>query len=317
MYSSSQRAAVALAGSLFAPALSAATLWFSRRRVKEHESSESRAFVFYCGISGVLLGQVMCHTALQSDRLDARVMHACAIAGFVAAYAAETLGRVWSAFPGYVAPADGHAGVDTDSDLDKARMESKSVVRARDVGSEEFSILIFDVQDQGKDTSKRVWVLAALCVALVPVLVMDGVLLVYRAPVSSTMALTACFVVNAAALSMAVYGAMMHAKYHVYEDFVRRGLWRWLLMTVAWCLALVCAALPVLMQVSAAAVAPLVEHWAALCVYGFASGVLLKLAVYFLTRGSLAAAARPASLGIGLLVFLLAAAQSAATGVWL
>ena len=317
MYSVAQRVVLPLIGGVLAPALSALTLRWSRRRLQERESSESRAFLFYNALSGVLLGQFVSHTALLVERLDARIMHACALVGFVLMYVAETEGRLWNASPGYVPPMEGQADVDEDSNLDKGRMELRGVVRANDVASDAFANVVFDSQALGKDESKRVWMLVALLGMLAVVLTMDGLLMVYRAPVTNHAATVACFALNALALSVSVYGAMLHAKYHVYEEFDARGLWRWMLLTAVWCLMLVVSAVPAVASMTLESATKVVEHYAFLCVYGVASGALLKLCFYYFLRAQLAATAQRRTIRLGLAAFAAAAAQSAVTGVWL
>lgn len=308
-----ERVVLPLTGALIAPLLSVGVVRWARRRLEEKQSTESRAFLFYSALSGVLLGQYVCHTAILPERFDSRIMNLCALAGFALVHWLECEGRMWNAAPDYMPPPDGHLSVDTDSGLDRGRMEQNSLVVAAHVDSEQLSDTIFGAQDVAKDETKRVWMLVLLYVALAVVLAMDGLLLVYRqvAPVAAT----ACWVVNGASLSLAVYSAMLHAKYHTYEDFYPSGVWRWAVLTVVWCAMLTAAALPAVVQLSHDKAAGAVENYGMLCVYGLASGALLKLCFYYFNRGVERSHRRTIRLGV--LAFAAAASQSAVTGIWM
>src|SRR5690606_4857321 len=142
----------------------------------------------------------------------------------------------------------------------------------------------------------------------------DGLLLVYRAPTSNHAAVIACFVINGISLSVAVLGGMIHAQRQLLEDFPRRGLWSWVAMTLVWCALLVGSALPAVLDVSVETATGILEHYATLCCYGFASGCVLKLCVYYFQRGE---RSNRRMIRLGVLVLALAAAQSAVTGLWL
>jgi hypothetical protein len=172
----------------------------------------------------------------------------CALAGFFLLYLIESEYRMWNAAPEYIQPPDGHLEEDGDSGLRKSNMEQDSLISARGVNTFEMSRTIHAAQDIAKDETKRIWLLVLLYINLALVLCIDGLLLVYRSESSNHAAVVACFVLNGTALSIAIYSAMIHAKYHIYEDFKRNGLWRWILLTFIWSAMLLCSSIPVLMD---------------------------------------------------------------------
>lgn len=312
-YSVLEKVFLALVGGLISPILSVIILIWSRRRLKEDADSESRSFLFYSALSGILLGQYVCHTAVVPDRFYTRIMNMCALAGFFLLYFFESEYRMWNAVPEYIQPPDGQLAVDGDSGLQRSKMEQDSLVSARGVNTSEMPRTIFGTQDVAKDETKRIWLLVLLYINLAFVLCIDGLLLVYRSESSNHAAVVACFVLNGTALSVAIYSAMIHAKYHSYEEFKRNGLWRWILLTFVWSAMLLCSTIPVLMNLNSATW--IIENYVLLCLYGVASGFLLKLCFYYFNRG--VEASRRRMIRLGVLVFALAAGQSAATGVWL
>lgn len=306
-----EKVLLASVGGIISPCISAIMLFWSRRRLKEGQRSESRAFLFYSALSGVLLGQYICHTAIVDDHFDTRIMNLCALAGFFILYVIESELRLWNAAPQYIAPIDGDIEIDSDSGLQRAKMEQDSIVVARGVNTEQMSRVVFGTLDVAKDENKRVVLLALMYVNMAVILCMDGFLLVYRPP---SIGVTVCFIINTTSLSIAMYSAMIHAKYHVYEEFKQRTM-RWVFLTVVWSSLVLLCTLPLMIDMSRESAAMFVESYATLCFYGLASGFILKLCFYYFNRGVERSNRR--MIRWGELVFALAAAQSAATGVWL
>lgn len=314
-YTILEKVFLVLVGGLLSPLLSIGILIWSRRRLKEKESSESRAFLFYSALAGVLLGQYACHTAVIPDRFDTRIMNMCALGGFVILYFIECENRMWNQFTNYVQPPDNEFHVDPDSGLHRDKMESDTLALAENIGSEDMADVVFGNQDTSKDKKKRVLMLIIMYITFSIILCMDAFLLVYRSESSNHAAVVACFTVNSFSLSIAIYSAIIHAKYHTYENFKRSGIWRWSLLTTVWCALLITTTVPVLLDLSMETATSIVEHYGMLCTYGLASGVLLKLCFYYFNRG--VARSDRKAIRLGVLVFALATAQSAVTGVWL
>lgn len=305
-----------LTGAFFAPLISAVALWWTRRRLPDSRTTESRAFLFYSMLNGILLGQYVCHTAIVADGFEARLMNLCALAGFVFIYWLECEARMWGDFENYVQPLDTDLPeVNPDSGLRRDTMELEEIVSVSAVNTTNMSWVLFAGLDLSRDRGKRYAMLLLLYVILAAVLFVDGMLLIYRAPTSNHAAVVACFVINGISLSVAVIGGMVHAHRQLIEDFPKYGIWSWVAMTLVWSVLLVGSALPAVLDVSRDAAASILEHYATLCCYGFASGCVLKLCVYYFQRSGERSNRRIIRLGVLVLAF--AAAQSAVTGLWL
>jgi len=317
-YSTAEKVMLILVGGLISPILSVLILRFSRRRLAEKQSTRSRAFLFYSALAGVLLGQYVCHTIVIPDRFDARIMSLCSLAGFVVMYLLTAEARMWNSNYNIVAPPDDDIGVNEDAALDKRSMEEHRVLVSDDIGGESFSTTQFAAEDLSKDIRKRVWMMWTLFFVLGVVLAMDGLLLVYHSTPAAGgggVAAVICFMLNGIALSVAIYGSMIHAKYHVMEEFYYAGFVRWVFLTALWCIMIVLSTLPVLMDITVATVTSVVEHIAFVIFYGLASGFVLGLCFYYLGRGR--ERSHRATIRLGMLVFALAAGQSGVTALWL
>lgn len=323
--------AVALAGvsALVAPCLAALTLWYVRRRQSFKQNSltqKSRAFYLYRGMAGVLLGQVLCHTWLPValGQLNTQLLFTCALLGYVFMDVAEGISRIWHNHSHYVTLDD-----DVDPDLDELGTRSNrgvetDVVALSNIGgaSKTFAKQTWSLVDKERDAVKRQWMLGALSVTLGVICTVDSLLLVaLQREHDEFDALVAliCWCATAVALTLALLGGMVHAKLHlVAEGRARRWFWWWGVSGIYWscCILLLGSGLPQWLAMTPRDAAFIMEQPAFAVVYGGCTGMLLKLQQYYYHRRLHGNCTRRDILG-GLLVFVLAAAQSAVTGFWI
>jgi hypothetical protein len=94
----------------------------------------------------------------------------------------------------------------------------------------------------------------------------------------SSIPLIVSYYIHGICLSVAVYSAMIHAQYHT--EATRRWFW-WCMLTIIWSIIYFCSALFVLLPIPPYFILEVLSHQSFIAVYGFASGVLLKLQHYF------------------------------------
>jgi hypothetical protein len=312
-YSPLQMAMLPLLGGLVCPAILCATYLYARRRMRLKETLKSRAYLFYRVLSGVLLGQFLTHTYVGVD--DLKFMLVFVMIGYVVIMDfGESVGRIWNTNTSYVGPLDDR--VSDEIGLDRTRMEQHSVIAAANISGDSFAETIWTAQDVTKDATKRRWMLGILLGMFGVVSIMDGLLLVLRNPQNegAVAAIVVCYYVNGVAMSVAVYGAMLHAKIHLMEERRARRFW-WVLVGGVWCVCVFCSAIPVLARVPLELVRTMVNHKAFVFAYGLAGGCILKLQQYYYNKKMEHIDKRDTAWGM--LVFALAAAQSAVTGYFL
>lgn len=323
-YATWQVAILPLVGGLVSPLLSWFIYRLSRQRLKRKETLKSSAHVFYRILSGVLLSQFLCHTVLPSTSLDSfdtpltsldvKYTFYFILLGYFFIDTCEAISRIWNTNTRYVAPLDEQ--VRDDIGLNKETMEEQSIVVAQDVGSSDFSNTVWALQDYSKDKRKRQWLLGLLLSVFCIITVMDGMLLVYRNPQGDLQMIgtIVSFFINGMSMSVAVYGAMLHAKFHVTEELKPR-IWWWCSVTLLWSAALICCTVPVLMQLSLAMAQAIINNRIMLAFYGVAAGCVLKLQQYYHNR-KVENIDRRETL-VGIIVFFAALAQGVATSLWL
>lgn len=307
LYTPAQLAVLPLAGALMSPLLSWFFYWAARRRHQAGDTLKSRAYLFYRMLSGILLGQFIGHTIWT---------HSYALVIFVAlGYflfdGAEGVARIWNTNTNWVGPADYDAPDDVG--LNRQTMEVESIVVSDDLSGRAFQDDQFTAQADYKDTRKRQWMLVSIIVLFIIISTMDGIQLVALAP--PTAAIITCYYINAAALSVAVYGAMIHAKFHVTEEDRPRLAW-WVGVTVGWCVVFtLCSSLMALVGLQLSEARAMIQSEALIAFYGASSGALLKVQQYFHTMKMSTIDRRDTWLGIG--VFGVALAQSMVTSIYL
>jgi len=312
LYGPGEQAALSLCALVACPLASALVYYLARRRLmKVTETLKSRAYVFYRFISGLLLGQVVCHTQWTASPW----VVVCVAAGYFLLDTAEGLGRVWNYNPYFVAPSD--HDMDGELALNRDTLESETNIVAADITGEFFPHETMAVERDYKDNRKRQWMLGVLIVLMLMIALMEGFMLVahvYPAAGEEFLGILALYC-SALGMSVAVYGTMIHAKFHITEDKRVRVRW-WAAVTAVWCVLLFLATcLPVLVGTQWALATAVTTSGPFVVVYGLASGALLKTQHYF--HGM-----RQSNVGRwetvqGIAVFFGALAQSALTSVFL
>jgi hypothetical protein len=320
MYSLAEKIVLPFLGGLIAPLCSWAAYRFALRRqaykvkvIERKEQFRSKAYLFYRVLAGVLLGQFFCHTKVyvsvavqqQQITLSLFLLYAAALISYVIMDLIECEARMYK-YDQSGGPVD-HA-ISDDAGVDYERQIDATIVAVSNVGSEEFSEFLWQTGEQNKDTRKRKWLLGTLMFILILIVSVNGCMLT----LTQSNASVVCYYINGLALSLAVYGAMIHAKLHLMET---RSVFWWTLVTCIWCIALILSTIPVLVDANAAIVASVISHWAYIVCYGAAAGLILKLHVYYYSK-KLEDMSKW-NMRMGELGFILAAAQSIVTGYWL
>jgi len=298
---------ILFAGAVVAPLLSAAIYAYSRRRwdVRE-QNTTSRAYLFYRMLSAVLLGQFLGHTYNGAGAADTRYLYAFIAVGYVFIMDVwDNVGRVWNTNVNYVGYASDD---DHDVGLNRDTMQPEPYVVGTDVSSPSYADGILVVMNTDKLLRRRRWLLAALFVVLIIVSLMDGFLVVVRGT-TNQVALVVCYYASTAAMTVALCGAMIHARLQA----VPRA---WLLLSAAWCAVLVCCALPAMLFANRAAdIATALNSRAFLLFYGLASGCMLWLHRYFYNMKRGAPSKQQTAQGI--VVFAVGVAQGVLSGYFL
>jgi hypothetical protein len=314
LYTSADKAIILLLGALVVPLMGWFVFVIARRRLRLKDSLKSRAYLFYQILAGVLLGQFMCHTwvGLGASALDARFMFLFALLGCNLLLTAETIGRLWNTNPNYMGPMSDDSAHDEYA-LDRQRMEEQSVVIATNVGSTVFAENTWGNLDHAKQMRKRNWMLGVVVVIFTIISVMDGMLLIYRAPRDElAIALTIlAYYINGISMTLSIFGAALHAKWHVLEERRVRLGW-WFALTLGWAAVTVGTAVPTVVGVTPEQAQAVIAHRAFLPFYGLASGAVLVLFRYYYNRKMDNIERREAFWGE--VVFWLATAQAAFTG---
>jgi hypothetical protein len=316
LYTPAQRAVLPLLGGVVAPLLGLLVYRLARRSLQETERLRNRSYLFCRGITGVLLGQFFAHTYVPTGELEWQYTMLFAAVGFVFLDVCDHVARHWNTNPHYVAaPLDG-GGASEDLGLQRDIMEKHKVLVVRGGNKRSFSDTVWAAQDGYKETRRRQWVLGIVLATFAVICVMDGLLLVYRDPLNeaAVAAVITCYYVNGVFLTLAVYGAMIHAEFHIEEERRSRIVWCAVVGSL-WCVCLVSSAIPVLAGITVAAAQAIVNNRVMLAFYGFSCGCVLNRCVYFYAFQLEQPGARQSVLGV--LVLFVAVGQSIATGFWL
>ena len=304
--------ALPLMGGVAAPLLGLFVYRYVRRRLKVKEGTKSRAYLFYRVLSGVLLGQFVCHTSIQPDAtLGYYYPFVFVLGGYLLMDTAESIGRVWNTNRGYIGPMDEH--VDDDVALNKEQMQENTVVVTNNISSNDFAETVWTAEDVAKDKRKRLWMLGVLFLVFSFIAMTDGFLLTSKiAAGTGTMPATIAFLyVNGIAMTFAIYGGMIHAKLPLIEG--ERKRWGWTFgLGVTWCVVLVCSTIPYLVSTSPVLIADVLSSRAFSAFYGLSSGCVLRLQQYFLRKLENVDKKQTA---LGIVVFIVAAGQAAVTSL--
>lgn len=302
-----EKVALSVVGLVLSPILSVVIYHIAQRAliVREGETSKSKAHLFYRMMSGILIAQIVGHTYWYSAPYWFMAMFVAA--GYFLMDAGESIGRMWNTNPDYNGPPD-HAARD-DIGLNRRNNVEHTIIVADDLTAPDFSHTVFVVQDNVKDITKRAWMLLVLVWCLAIICWADGF---HLAAQNITIPILVSYYVHGVCLSVVVYSAMIHAKFHNEEH--RRWLW-WTVGTLCWSviyfgsafLVVIGIPQPILLQVS--------YHPAFIAFYGLASGVLLKVQHYFHAMKSEASDKR--EMWRGIVVFGLSIAVGMATSIYL
>jgi hypothetical protein len=299
-----EKAALSLVGLLVSPIISCILYYLARRRLQKDDTSKSKAHLFYRMISGILIAQFLGHTYWYTPFWYLGLFVAT---GYFVMDAAESIGRLWNKNPNYVGRPDYAAPEDIG--LDKKTNTRKSIVVADDLTDPNFSHNVFLIEDNNKDLTKRQYILSVLLLCLFVICCVDGF---HLAVTPSSIPLIVSYYIHGICLSVAVYSAMIHAQYHT--EATRRWMW-WCLLTFFWSVILFCSAFVVLLPIPSDLLVAILNHQAFIAVYGFASGILLKLQHYF--HGMHVETADKAELWWGIAVFFLSMGIAMATSIYL
>lgn len=315
IYNSGQQAVLPLLGGILAPLMSWGVFVYAKRRLGQKETPKSRAYLFYRVISGVLLGQAICHSFVtDSPIISVRYLFSFLVVGYLCMVTAEDIARVWNTNRNYTGPNDDTVREDVALNREEVTVETFVVVDA--ISSNGFSDRMWTIEDKEKDERRRLWLLGVLFTVFAVITTMDGLILVYRNPQSEGLiaGIIVCYYINGIVMSIAVYGAMLHAKIHLLEEKRTRLFW-WCTLTALWCVILIASSFYVLVGLQVTTVASIVNNPALVSFYGFAAGCILRLQQYFFNMKMDQMELRDLLMGLG--VFLLTAGQSIATAMWL
>ena len=318
IYSQGEQAALSIAGLVVCPLLAVPIYIVSRwRSGQPSKSLKSRAYLFYMLISGVLIGQFIGHTKwalIQSTWGGFLIVTVFVAGGWYLLDACEAFARVWNTNPNLSATSDYMAP--DDIALNRKSMEEETVVVTTDATSNDFSNAVFLGQDKFKDKTKRRWMLGVLLVLFAIVSFVNGLYLVYQYPqtTSEKIQVIACYYTNAILMSIAVYGAMIHARIHVVEE-KRSRLVAWFGLSALWSIIFFGSALIVLVRIDWSLAHSIIHSQYLVAFYGLATGAILKMQQYFHNMKSDGIDCSDTILGR--LVLFIALAASVAVSVWL
>jgi hypothetical protein len=293
--------ALPLVGGLISPLLSLLIFKISRRRLRLKETLKSRAYLFYRGLSGVLLGQVIFNTS-------SWLMLVFALAGYLLMDACEAVGRAWNTNPNYIGLIDNDDGCE-EIGVNKETMERETVVVVTGIDKDNMANTVWKTQDANKNMRKRRWMLGVLFVVFAMITVSDGFLTISKIA-ANVPAVVICFYINGIAMSGAIYGGMVHAHLQVEEE---HRVLEWCLLTGLWSLMLAAASIPTILEVQNMAF--IFAHPAYQICYGFALGPVLRLQQYYYNMQLNGIDKK--ELALGVVVFVVAAGQSALVGFFL
>jgi len=270
------------------------------------ETFKEKLYIVQSIVAAFLLGQIAGHTTVFTSSFPLLYGYLFVLSGIVCLRHLESIGRAWRKNVADTPAVDGQVH---DFEVDADLMEEKAYVTLKDLGSPEAAEVQWSAHDVRRSNAKRQYMLFVLLFALAVVSTMNGFIMVSRtSPVSSV----ACFLVNGAAQSVTVFGAMINAGYHTTED-KRKRIAYWCVFTVSWMCILVCSTIPVLLNVSNAQSIINSPYFSS--VYLFATGLLWRLSYYY--EKNLYQCRNRKEILLDALVFTLALALSAATGFWL
>lgn len=283
IYSQAAQGILPLPGLVLCPVFCALIYRYVRKRFVGGERLKSRAYLFYRMMCAIFLGQFVCHTFFKGtvySTFRAEILAMFVLLGWFTAETLEALARVCGPNKYTNGPRD--QDIEDDIVLNKDTMEDEDYIVMNGMGTAESGHKLNAVHDSSYDARKRRWILFSVMVTFMFVNVVDGLFLVYRNPQSpgSVAAIVIFFYVNKMAQTVAVCGAMVHAKIHTIAGMRKRvALWGGL--SFVWCASVFLSTVPILASSQLADVAAIVTNPALAALFSYAAGVVLWDSQYF------------------------------------
>ena len=298
LFSQGEQAVISLTGLLFCPVICGILFYLAvyRRQIKDSETLESKAHLFYRMTSGIILGQVLNFTIWSVQLVP---LFVC-IGYFVL-----------DAIDAYIAPQKAGA-LPPNLGLNKKTMEKETIYAFDDLTDPQFGNKQTQIKLDAIDNRRRQFMLWITLFSFTLICISNGFHLVSGNFQVSKLATLLCYVANAVAMTIAVCSCMIHAHYHVTEQHRRRVLW-WFGVSLLWSVVIVfCgSAIIVLVGVVSPTLAnTVIQSNAFTGIFGVSSGLLLRIHEYFHhnTKSCKGVDTKDVTLGLG--VFALALAQS-------
>ncbi len=298
-FSQGEQAVISLTGLLFCPIICIVLFYIAvyRRQIKDSETLESKAHLFYRMTSGIILGQVLNFTIWSVQLVPLFVCTGYFVLEIIDAYITP---------PGWKAELSQNLG------LNKKTMEKETIYAFDDLTDPNFGKKQTEIKLDTIDNRRRQFMLWITLFSFTLICISNGFHLVSGNFPVSKLATLLCYVANAIAMTIAVCSCMIHAHYHVTEQHRRRVLW-WSGVSFIWCVLIVfCgSAIIVLTNVVEPSLAnAVIQSNAFTGIFGVSSGLLLRIHEYFHHNTKSSKGVDTKDVTMGLLVFALALAQS-------
>lgn len=307
--------ALFLVGIVVAPIVCVLSYVYVRRPWRKPDTSSKRALYFYSALSGALIGQFVMRTVVVDAREDTFIIMTSALVAFLGARLIERFWFACTSTQDTIEYEEFSEDLFDSTTLDKQRLEDKEVAVVKDVAGAEMQQAVQTSSQLTKNLHKRRYMMLcvlAVCIALV---IMDGFLVSYRQlDRESPAATVVAFYVNGIAMTLMVVSVLVHARVHNVSEKQTRLL-VWSALCALWCVALICAVVPVVVGVSAFFVESVLQRTVFMIAYGSAGGWMLYFFSYY-DKMSPKHTDRTQSL-LSWFVFAAAAAQCIFTAYWL
>ena len=317
MYTDAQKGILPLAGALIVPTLSYLIYRYSRKRLQVHEGSRSRSHLFYRIMTGMLLGQFLCHSFFKStiySDVGADFMAALVLLGWLTVECFWSLGRVCGPNKNVASPDMCTNEQDEDMLLDKEQVVQHDYVELTGLNKTTSAKRLMSIYQASRDERRRMYVLMLVFVVYICICIVDGFYLVYRNPEDEAQQATqiACFFLNKVGQTIIILGALSHARLHTFDQKRKRIAW-WFGLSFLWATAVTLSTLPVLVNMDADKATDLVSNNVLCAFYSLSAGMLLWLVGYFRSLNPKDIDKKDTIKS--LVVLILAASVSAVTGV--
>jgi len=299
LYSPGEQAVISLTGLVFCPIVCVLVYIISitRLRVKENETVASKAHLFYRMTSGIIIGQVLNFTVWSVQLVP---LFVC-----VGYYILE----IYEAF-------QPNEPIDEDVALNKNTMEDNTVSFFDDVTSAEYRQGQVTIKLLNIAKRRRLFMLFVVMFAFTLICISNGFHLASGQFAYNKAATIACYVVNTLSLTVVLCSCMIHARFHVREEYRKRVLW-WTVISLLWSVVIVfCgSAIIVLVGIQASLATDIIQSNAFTGIFAASSGLLLRAHEYF-HHNTKSKGLDKQDVALGLIVFAVALAQSTIVGIY-